>query len=281
MMIFIVSLLFLLNTLFGNLSETDFLHSSPSLSRRSVAEAINVRNRLSIKVTKPFPRTFENWDGHFSAQSFHTPEDKKELRNIQKSLQTAFFTLPSSLTEKLTSLEVRNQNHVSRGMSNGEKIIINTGFIKNNDELTSVFVHELGHTMDLEELHSINGGASEFRDNDKIIFKGDPSVYFYRISWKNATTKKSSIRISDFVSGYAATNPFEDFAESFLMYRLHGEIFRAQAQKSDILKQKYDFLKNNVFDGKEFQFGKSAPEIVLDGSLLWDATLLPLSNSIK
>jgi hypothetical protein len=41
------------------------------------------------------------------------------------------------------------------------------------------------------------------------------------------------------------TNKYEDFAESFTYYILHNDDFALKAEKSDILKKKYNFF--NIF----------------------------------
>jgi hypothetical protein len=43
------------------------------------------------------------------------------------------------------------------------------------------------------------------------------------------------------------TNKYEDFAESFTYYVLHNNDFYSKAKKSDILMNKYNFFKNNIF----------------------------------
>jgi hypothetical protein len=40
------------------------------------------------------------------------------------------------------------------------------------------------------------------------------------------------------------SDPFEDFAECHNMYLNHNDIFKAWAQKNEIMKQKYNFLAN-------------------------------------
>jgi hypothetical protein len=72
------------------------------------------------------------------------------------------------------------------------------------------------------------------------------------------------------------SNAFEDFAESYLFYRFHGEIFREIALKSKALTQKYLFMKEFVFDGQEFQINKQSNTFVQ--GVLFDATLLPIDT---
>ena len=56
----------------------------------------------------------------------------------------------------------------------------------------------------------------------------------------------------DFVYGYAMTNKYEDFAESFTYFVLHNGDFSQKAEKNKILKEKYDFFSRSVFSEKSF-----------------------------
>lgn len=58
-----------------------------------------------------------------------------------------------------------------------------------------------------------------------------------------------------FFSNYAKANSAEDFAESFAAYVQEGKIFKERIKNEPDLKQKYDFLKQNVFDNVEFDTG--------------------------
>jgi len=60
------------------------------------------------------------------------------------------------------------------------------------------------------------------------------------------------MKMGDFVSGYALSNKYEDFAESFSFYVFHNDIFRDRALKNVSLQKKYDFFKTYVFDHEEF-----------------------------
>jgi len=121
------------------------------------------------------------------------------------------------------------------------------------------------------------GRLSNFKDDGKTIRLSDPSVGFYEISWETSTKRKKDADRRDFVSGYAMTNVFEDFAESYLFYRLHGDKFRRIMSQSEALRKKYDFLKEKVFNGEEFQTDHTDTTFV--HNTIWDATLLPLTHS--
>ncbi len=107
------------------------------------------------------------------------------------------------------------------------------------EEFLSVFIHEFWHYIDLYYLEK------------QVI--NDLSNYFYNISWNSTKIIKAGQKQEDFVSGYSMTNKYEDFAESFTYYVLHNEDFLKKSKKSDILHEKYNFFKNNVFIFEEFE----------------------------
>lgn len=63
-----------------------------------------------------------------------------------------------------------------------------------------------------------------------------------------------------YVTEYAMTNPIEDFAETFAQYVINGDQFRFmleqlrihKPEEYEVLKKKYDFIKDRVFKGVEF-----------------------------
>ncbi len=245
----------------------------------SAPVSTTMRQRLTVVRTRPFPSVWlPNWNGYFSAQKFtSTREDQIALLKVKQNIKKALASFSEDQINTLESLVIKKEKNASRGMANSKKIILHTDSIETDDEMIAVLVHEIGHVIDLGQLQSINGGASAFRDKTKVFFNDDPSVDFYALAWKTSDTKKEGIVREDFVSGYAMSSCFEDFAESFLFYRMHGEKFRYLAESSAVLRAKYDFFKTQVFDEKEFQTEKEVSENFIAGkSLVWDATLLSL-----
>lgn len=125
-------------------------------------------------------------------------------------------------------------NRVSpRGQMSNESVTL-SGRIKSTSEMAKVLVHELGHMVDIYYLKQRGRNS-------------DPSKDFYAISWSEPTVIRSGMSASSFVSGYAATNQYEDFAETFALYVFHNQAFSQKAQNNLVLQQKYDFLRNRVF----------------------------------
>jgi hypothetical protein len=98
-----------------------------------------------------------------------------------------------------------------RGKIYGQNITLSAHIWKDG-EFVKLFVHELAHYVDIYFLLPTRTSQ-------------DLSNSFYDISWEKPLVKKSWEWVRSFVSGYAATNQYEDFAESFIFYVFHNEDF--------------------------------------------------------
>jgi hypothetical protein len=148
-----------------------------------------------------------------------------------------------------------------RGQMKGRTIRLSP-HVSRDSEFIKLLVHEVAHYVDIYYLVSKKN-------------QNDPSELFYRISWENKKTKKPTESIRAFISGYGATNQYEDFAEAFTFYVFHNSHFLERAQKNDSLRQKYLFLEKHVFprgffQGTDFTVG-DVP------GYLWDTTKVPVS----
>jgi hypothetical protein len=99
-----------------------------------------------------------------------------------------------------------------RGQMSNETVTL-SGRIKSVSEMAKVLVHELGHMVDIYYIRSRGTKAQILQET------------FYTISWTEPTVLRSGMNGSSFVSGYAATNQYEDFAEAFTMYVFHNTAF--------------------------------------------------------
>ncbi len=143
----------------------------------------------------------------------------------------------------------------------GKKITLSSTILKEG-EFVQLLLHEIGHYVDIYMLMN-------------TAKHNDPSSLFYNISWQNKNTKKPNETIGSFISGYAATNQYEDFAESFTFYMFHNREFSDRALKNESLRQKYLFFAENVFTQGEFSdtdFG-----IGYVPSYFWDTTKISIS----
>lgn len=124
-------------------------------------------------------------------------------------------------------------------------------------EFFSVFMHEFWHFVDINFLEK------------KVLF--DTSDTFYNISWESTKTMKKNMSTWDFVSWYAMTNKYEDFAESFNYYVLFNSSFFEKAQKSEALMNKYLFFWKYIFRKNEFKSTDFSQQHDFN-SYTWDTT---------
>lgn len=206
-----------------------------------------------------------------------TPETGTRCKSL---VYRALLKLPLSHRNQLSSLTLFYTQNGRRGLGGNGSVILRCLNV-NDSELIAVFMHEMGHLVDEGYLYGTNDeNESEFYDFQTPILEDDESVIFYRLSWKNEKKRRGNSTSWDFVSIYAKTDPFEDFAETYTYYRLHGAEFRQLTVSSQALAKKYEFMKKYVFEGKEF--GKSSNESV-SGINIWqrnyDVTVLPYNDS--
>jgi len=139
--------------------------------------------------------------------------------------------LPKFHTEKINSVQYFTKNYKQSGYIKGKTIYIK----KNAKNKKKIYLHELGHIVDFY-------ATTEKQSNA-----------FYKISWKNIKERKQLSKKDDFVSRYAKVKCTEDFAESYYFYISRGDEFRKKAKINAKIKEKYIFMKNEVFLGKEFR----------------------------
>lgn len=208
-----------------------------------------------------------------SRQTLLPVVDQPDILQKQKVIADEVLRmLPESCQTSLKDFYVRYDKPERRGLA-GKSVVIMDGTL-GDDEFRSVLIHEaLGHFMDLGCLTgSPRSGASPFKDGDEIIYNNDASVNFYAISWANSTQQKKGIRSADFVSGYAAYDPFEDLAESVCYYFLHQNDFRIRAASNAALAAKMRWIETVAFPGvRTF----ASAQNTWDGVVPWDTTKLP------
>jgi hypothetical protein len=202
-----------------------------------------------------------------------TPVASKRCRSI---VYQTLIKLPKEHRNQVQNLTLFYTKDGRRGLSGNGAVVLRCLNVTES-ELASVLVHEIGHLVDSGYLTgSPRASFSGFYDFDIPVSADDASALFYKITWnseKERTAKTSEI---DFVSLYAMTDPFEDFAETYTYYRLHGAEFRKLLQGSEPLRKKYEFMKWYVFSGEEFGEFVDREDINI-WVRHYDVTVLPVS----
>jgi N-acetylneuraminic acid mutarotase len=170
-------------------------------------------------------------------------------------------------------------------------------------------LHEYAHYLDgYYKVYNISPLTPKF----KIIDTTDFYAIGYDLStYGNGCYTPKSTDPKDWISRYAAQMPGygncsagkavldEDWAESFSMYVASGRDFRAAATQSTYIAQKYNWIKEHVFFGLEYDTDlvrdteSGCNDVYLYGrtgvpgyahcnnNYVWDFTLKPLASSIN
>lgn len=187
--------------------------------------------------------------------------DEKNTQKYTHLISNTFLSpwLPFSWSWLILHLDIHQVE--PRGQFRGREIRLSAN-IADNGEFVKLLTHELAHFIDIYI----------FRPTQ--LEETDISRDFYKISWQSAKLKHSSASLKDFVSGYAATNQYEDFAESFVWYIFHNDDFFERAMKNENLRQKYLFFADNVFS--KWQFQGTDFSVKKAENYLWDTTKIPI-----
>ncbi len=157
--------------------------------------------------------------------------------------------LPAACRNTLQTFFVNYDHPTNRGLGGASTMMIDGN--ASNSEYEALIAHECGHVIDLGgKLGTPYSGTSAFKDGTQPIYNNDESLGFYRLSWVNETMMKPGISSTAFVSGYARTDVFEDFAETFTFYALHRDQFQRLAKRNAILQTKYDWMAQHVFSSE-------------------------------
>lgn len=198
--------------------------------------------------------------------------DQKDIRRPHRIIADQVLrALRSPCTSNVKHFYVRYDQPESRGFASAHTIILD-GDVPDN-EFRTLLVHEFAHTMDLGcMIGTPASGPSNFRDGHEVIYRDDPSILFYGISWQDEQTKLPATRGADFASGYAASDPFEDLAESVTYFVFQNDTFRLRTETNPTLAAKFAWIEQYLFP---HPVNIATGNHRWNGIVPWDSTKLP------
>jgi hypothetical protein len=237
-------------------------HSSAEQKQEVVAGSKKPKIPTAVQLKTDFLR--------FAARNL-TKENSKLAAITEDQVREMLAKFPKEHAKSVKTIVLDYNPEAHRGLGGSKKIILRATDIE-AAEAMAVLTHELAHNVDLVYFGYKNTKKpSGFMDGKTVIYESDPSLNFYRISWQNEKTKKSGSSKTDFVSGYAMTDPFEDFAETYAYYVLQNESFKSLAASNTAMNKKYIFMRDTVFGGRAFPTGSSK---IQKTTRPWDVTVL-------
>lgn len=256
-----------------------------SATLQKIDEQLSVRESEDLKLAKNFP---------LYPYFMEAPKNEPTKEHAAALFDIAFSALPSNLvvwSEANFKAYLRDQGGKQfSGSGSNYKVCLSVLYPEVDDNCTlntrgvSSFwgpalsivgtqIHEYAHFLD-SNLYSKESGTSR-----GII----DTTGFYSISYDTSNTsypsgstgkpypmRRPENAKNEFLSSYAwgwalsgndsdkyIRTAGEDFAEHFAAYVVEGKVFRELAKSSPVLAQKYDWLKQNVFNGKEYNTGET------------------------
>lgn len=211
--------------------------------------------------------------------SVSTPEQKEYAREnlaitlpaeYEKMARFILMQIPESHFQSLRKIVADTTPGARRGLASFKSMYLGVQEIHSSQEFRRVFIHELGHVLDLGGLVASQKKLdSGFRDGANVIYETDPSLDFYRLCWTKEHMQNGKCSDLDFVSKYGQADAFEDFAESYLLFIENNASFVEMAKESDVIAKKYQFFAQIVFNGKIPQTGTAKlPQM----ARVWDLT---------
>jgi hypothetical protein len=226
-------------------TESDYIDCLAITTQCSFGQLMDSSGESLQYVKGDFPSSF-----YFEHYKFPVALDKNIYSNVSQSSASSVLALQPTFHELAHYLDSIAHKPV-KGTPSMKGIIDTRGF------------YEIGTDIKFD--------YSTPKEKPYATFKHyyDGKEYYLYFSGGGCFFPKEGLDFSkDFVTVYAAglnknwgnfdpkcvgkVIPVEDFAESFTVYVMAGKDFRSATQKSTILKEKYDWLKTNVFGGVEY-----------------------------
>lgn len=176
----------------------------------------------------------------------YTEEQKKQYAII-----TLYFTQTldsiigkEELIKAIKNVEVSFIKDKRRGYSTHNSVFLHTPWLS-YQEYMMVFVHELGHIIDLWVLQGQSKKQNDYftEFGEKAFAIDDISLQYYALSRDSEYQRKAIETRESFCSIYGMTSPFEDFAECFQLYINHQSYFLNLAGSNKTLAKKYAFFE--------------------------------------
>ena len=120
---------------------------------------------------------------------------------------------------------------------------LNRGLIIEQGKLKRSVIHELGHIVDS---HGIQGKYDDKRNIFSSLINTRNELFQVDSQNDVQTIPKGHL------THYSLINSRENFAEHFAFYVIYPDEFRDKMNNDPLLKSKYEFFRDYIFNGIEY-----------------------------
>lgn len=187
---------------------------------------------------------------HLAKWGFIADKDGVDLKDVPRVLiaANALYKIPDSVLEVMKDKTIYFSTEYGRSKSIHSAWgpnSLNRGFIIEQNVRDANVIHELGHIVDV---HGIQGS---FEDKQNIFINAkDERDKIFQVSVKYEP-KEPGAPLGH-ISRYSSQNDLENFADHFAYYVIYPDKFRDRIKNDPLLVDEYEFLRDQIFDGKEF-----------------------------
>jgi len=181
--------------------------------------------------------------------SFDHDKDQVELKDVPGILTAAeaLYKIPDNVLVVMAGKTIYFSTEDGRSFSvfaAWGANALNRGFIIEQNVRAFTVIHELGHIVDV---HGIQGDLAD-KQNVFSYAKEDRDEIF-QVALENKPNDKEKL---GYITGYSSKNDLENFADHYAYYVVYPDVFRDEMKNDPLLVKKYEFLRDFVFNGKEY-----------------------------
>jgi len=187
---------------------------------------------------------------HLFRWGFYPEKDSVELKDVPGVLTAAeaFYKIPDDVMQvmkgKTIYFSTENGRSKSIHAAWGPNSI-DRGIILEQNIWHANVIHELGHIVDA---HGIQG---QYQDKQDIFnYANDMRYEVFQV--KVEYEPSISGAPLGHITRYSSESAYENFADHFAYYVIYPDKFQERIKNDPLLVDKYEFLRDSIFDGKEF-----------------------------
>jgi len=209
-----------------------------------------------------FLANFENWakehdislvgtnkNANQLKSSFDPDKDQVELKDVSGVLiaAEALYKIPDNVLLVMAGKTIYFSTEDGRSFSVFASWVDNPpsrGFIIEQNVKAVTVIHELGHIVDV---HGIQG---DFADEQNVFsYAKEDRNKIFQVALENKPNDKEKL---GYITSYSTNNDLENFAEHYAYYVVYPDMFRDEMKNDPLLAKKYEFLRDFIFNDKEF-----------------------------
>jgi len=245
---------------------SDFSKTVP-ISTSDIDFASGAFSTEDLKMQSPnelFLADFENWAKkheisligtnknakYLFKYSFDPDKDRVELKDVPGVLiaAEALYKIPDNNLEAMAGKTIYFSTEDGRSRSvyvDGRSDPLNRGFIIEQNVRAHTVIHELGHIVDGHGVQGLYGD-----EQNVFSYAKEEKDKIFQVTLEFEPNAK--VAPPGHITRYSSYSDLEKFAEHYAYYVIYPDVFRDRMKNDPSLVDEYEFLRDFIFNGKEY-----------------------------